>query len=101
MMSLSAHDAAEAQSLLGEIERLEEAIDALKRMQAERHTTDSRWLEEMMRTVQVSKAAKGTHAPPAKQQARQHMHHHHHCTFPPLTSPFPLPYPSLLQHRTP
>ena len=79
MMSLSAHDAAEAQSLLGEIERLEEAIDALKRMQAERHTTDSRWLEEMMRTVQVSKAASKTaHAPP------------HLSTFPPLpplTSP--------------
>ena len=101
MMSLSAHDAAEAQSLLGEIERLEEAIDALKRMQAERHTTDSRWLEEMMRTVQVSKAAKGT--TPLQRSSKQDST----CTTitiaPFLLSllsphPFPLPLPAATEY---
>ena len=38
--------------LLSEVETLEETINALKRMQNERHSTDARWLEEMMYTVQ-------------------------------------------------
>jgi hypothetical protein len=51
--------------LLSEVETLEETINALKRMQNERHSTDARWLEEMMYTVQQTILDRTASRPPA------------------------------------
>ena len=41
----------EAVELAAEVEQLENAIDGLRYMQTERHSTDTKWLERMMATV--------------------------------------------------
>ena len=79
--------AEEAAELMGEVESLEESIDALKRMQAERHVTDARWLEEMMISVQhrildrgnlqPSGLSAGGGAPPGTPGHASHAFMHH------------------------
>lgn len=68
----------EAESLLLEVEAMEETLNALKRMQAERHESDTRWLESMMTTVQqklVERAQQRAHAglPPGPSVLGSHL----------------------------
>lgn len=68
----------EAESLLMEVEAIEETLDALKRMQAERHESDTRWLESMMTTVQqklVERTQERAHAglPPGPSVLGSHL----------------------------